>query len=326
MKKIIRFIFIASCCLVGVFSGLGFTNVSNYVYLGGFAAGFSVSTKGAEIIGVCDVLTNNGQASPSNDAVIKAGDIIISISGIETNNAEDVKNAIKDGKEKTVIIERNGEFIEKKVLPALDVNGEYKLGVFIRDKINGIGTITYIKGDKFASLGHPIIRDNGTLLSVKSGEIFDCNITGAIKGVRGRAGELKGVFSGKNVIGSVYKNALTGVYGYVSDTFKPEKLTKIDIGTAVIGDASVYSTVDEDGVKEYKISIVKVDGENRANKNYVVKIKDQYLIEKTGGIVQGMSGSPIVQNGKIVGAITHVFINDPTRGFAVSIKNMLENE
>lgn len=326
MKKILKLIIIASFCVLGVFSGLGFSNVSEYVYLGGMTAGFSVLTKGAEVIGVCDVLTDNGQFSPANDSSILAGDIIISIDGIETDNADDVSKALKDGKEKTLLIERKGEFIQKSVIPAKDINGEYKLGVFIRDKINGIGTITYIKGDKFASLGHPILRENGTLLNVKSGNIYDCAITGAIKGERGRAGELKGVFLGKNVLGNIYKNAFTGVYGNISDGFNTQNLIKMDIGTGVIGDATVYSTVDEEGVKEYKISIIKADGENRSHKNYVIKVNDDELISKTGGIVQGMSGSPIVQNGKIIGAITHVFINDPTRGFAVSIQNMLDNE
>lgn len=326
MKKFLHFFILL--CLAVVFSVV---NVSvayaddDKIYLGGMAAGFSLSTKGAEVIGVCDVITENGVKSPSKNCGIQAGDIIEKIGEYNTDSAEDIALAIKDGGEKKVIIDRRGEKITANVNPEKDLDGYYKLGVFIRDKINGIGTITFIRNNRFASLGHPILRSDGSLMGITGGELYDCSVNGCVKGERGKAGELHGVFSGKSPNGTITENRFTGVYGTLSENYKMGELKEIETGEGTVGDASIFSTVNSDGIKEYKISIIKVDGDNKSNKNFVVKINDESLIEATGGIVQGMSGSPVVQNGKLIGAITHVFINDPTRGFAISINNMLNN-
>ena len=325
MKKILRFFAIVSFSFLILSSNFVFAVAENEtVYLGGMAAGFSLNEVGAEVVGITDVISDGGIVSPAKNAKIIVGDVIISIGDVKTDSAEDIAVAIKDGLKKTIVIDRNGETIYNEITPVKDLSGDYKIGVFIRDKINGIGTISYIKGDSFAALGHPVLRSDGSLMKIKGGELFACSISGCVKGVRGKAGELKGVFIGKKSYGEILKNELTGVYGKLNEDFGYEHLKKIEIGEGKAGDAYIYSTVNSEEVKKYKISIIKADANNDSNKNFVVKIVDEDLIAETGGIVQGMSGSPIVQDGKLVGAITHVFINDPTRGFGISVGNMLK--
>ena len=161
-------------------------------------------------------------------------------------------------------------------------------------------------------------------IDIFGGELYNCSITGCVKGERGKAGELRGVFVKNDPIGVIDKNLISGVYGQLSEDFDKTNLTQIEIGKASIGDACIYSTIDNNEPKRYSISIIKVD-DFQDNKNFVIKVTDKDLLETTGGIVQGMSGSPIVQNGKLVGAVTHVFINDPTRGFGINIFNMINN-
>ena len=322
MRKIFKFLIIICFASILFVPNTAFAEEKNF-YLGGYAAGFSLDTKGAEVVGVCDVITNFGSVSPAKDAKIIAGDVILSIGEKTTDSANDIADAIKDGQKKIAVIERDGLTASTEITPVKDINGDYKIGVFIRDNIKGIGTITYISGNRFAALGHPVLRSDGQLIKLNGGKLYDCAVVGCNRGVRGKAGELRGVFIAKKEIGIVFDNELTGVYGELNSDFDYKELKPIETGEGKAGDASIYSTVNGEGVNEYKISIIKVDKYNNSNKNFVIKITDEKLIKETGGIVQGMSGSPIVQDGKLVGAVTHVFINDPTRGFAISIDNMI---
>ncbi len=297
---------------------------SETIYLGGIPAGFSLNTRGATVVGLCDVITNDGLVSPSKNSGINVGDIILYIDDNEINNAFDIEKSLSNANSKIITISRENELLIKTITPAIDMSGNNKLGVFVRDDVSGIGTITFIKGNRFASLGHPVLDDNGNLLEIIGGNLYSCNITGCVKGERGKAGELRGVFVRNNFVAKIEKNLQVGVFGKINNDFDKENLTKIDIGQAKMGDATIYSTIEGKTPKQYNISIIKVDN-NVETKNFVVKITDEELISKTGGIVQGMSGSPIVQNGKLVGAVTHVFINDPTRGFGISIENMINN-
>lgn len=325
MRKIFRFLF----CLIFVFAVLPF--YKNYkvlaeekVYLGGMPAGFSLETKGAFIIGLCDVITENGICSPCKQAGLAVGDVILSIDGKEVNNAKDIEDALIDGENKIVKTDRCGKEIIYNIIPAKDFSSKYKLGVFIRENLNGIGTITFIKGNRFASLGHPVLADNGDIINIKSGELFGCNITGYVAGEKNKAGELRGVFDG-NSIAKIDKNLGTGVYGVINEDFDFNGFTEIEVGKAEVGDAEIYTTINGNKAKKYSISIIKTDYDNKGNKNFVIKVNDKDLLDSTHGIVQGMSGSPIVQNGKLVGAVTHVFINDPSRGFGISVQNMINN-
>lgn len=302
-----------------------YANSDRKIYLGGIPAGFSLETKGAYVAGVCDVVTQDGVKSPSKDAGIVLGDYIISIDGVEVNSAFDIEKAVVSDGYKDVLIDRCGIIMKKSVMPAKDLGGKFRLGVFVRDSVSGIGTITFFKDGKYASLGHPVLDDNGLVLSVLKGNVYPCEITGYIKGERGIPGELKGVFIKNSSIGNIEKNIRNGVYGKLEESFDFSDKTEIEVGEAKIGKASIFTTIEGDKPQEYSISIVKTDGDVGANKNYVIKVTDKTLLDKTGGIVQGMSGSPIVQDGKLVGAVTHVFINDPTRGFGISIKNMINN-
>ena len=291
------------------------------IYLGGMPAGFSLSTRGAKIVGLSDVITEKGLLSPAKEIGLKVGDTILEIDGVNINSATDIENSLVDGMLKTLTIKRRGEVFDDTITPAKDLSGNYKLGIFVRDNVNGIGTITYIKGNRFASLGHPVLDDNSEIVEIIGGDLFNCNITDYIKGERGKPGELRGIFVRKDVIGSIDKNTDCGVFGIYKSTNRSE-LKSIETAKAVMGNATIFTTIDGDSAKEYSISIIKVDNDLE-QKNFVIKINDERLLECTGGIVQGMSGSPIVQNGKLVGAVTHVFMNDPTRGFGVSIQNML---
>lgn len=322
MRKIVKVLFLLLFSVTVILSNTVFASAdTEKVYLGGMPAGFSIEQNGAHVIGLCDVLTENGVETPSKDAGLKVGDIILSIDDVNTNSAKDVEKAVRDDKVKKLQVVRDSEKIQILLKPSKDFSGYYKIGVFIRDAVKGIGTITFIKGDRFASLGHPVLNDDGKLLEINGGELFGCSITGCKAGERGAPGELHGVFMG-SAIGKIEKNLDCGVFGTIVDK-NAFNLREIELGEGKPGDACIYSTINGDTPIEYSISIIKSDLDNKSNKNYIIKITDNNLLNSTGGIVQGMSGSPIIQNGKLIGAVTHVFVNDPTRGFGISISNML---
>lgn len=297
------------------------------VYLGGMPAGFIIDNKGASIIGVNDVISKEGLFSPAKDCGIKSGDVLISLDGKEVNRASDIENILDcyEGNGVTAVIDRDGEVLIKIIYPAKDIGGKYRLGMFIRDDVTGIGTVTYIKENgEFGSLGHPVVDGkNQRNVKINGGKIFGCNVIGVNKSSRGKAGELRGYFIEDKVVGNITSNKNQGLFGELSDSEFYKNLKKISTGEAKVGRASIYTTVDGFKPCKYEISIVKTDAKAGDNKNLVVKITDENLVSISGGIVQGMSGSPIVQEGKLVGAITHVFINDPTRGFGITINNML---
>ena len=299
------------------------------LYLGGFPAGFVLSTTKVEVVGLCDVLTENGMYSPAREAGIKAGDIIDKINGEKVNKTSDINDFVaREYKKYDFEIIRDSEPLTLSVKPVKELSsGGKRVGVLVKDSINGIGTVTYIDktNNKFASLGHPITDANGNLMKINGGTVYNSIIYDVKKGVRGTPGELRGAFE-SSVIGDAKINCSCGVYGTLSDKFACSKLIKVEkasIDEVSVGTAYIYSTVYGKEAKMYKISIVKVDKNNKDNRNFVIKVDDKELLEKTGGIVQGMSGSPILQNGKLIGAVTHVFINDPTCGYGIGIDNML---
>lgn len=224
---------------------------------------------------------------------------------------------------------RGGEEENVSIKPARDVNGNYKLGILIRDNISGIGTVTYITKDdlRFGSLGHAVVDSNSVPLKIADKKVYPCSVIGVVKGVRGKAGELKGLFVNENNFATAEKVTTNGIYGTFSvdyDFSSCEVVSAACADDAHMGKAVIYSTVNGIKPKKYEISVVKVDKGNKDNKNFVIKITDKELLESTGGIVQGMSGSPIVQDGKLIGAVTHVFLNDPTRGYGIAVENMLK--
>jgi len=299
------------------------------VYLGGYTAGFVINTAGAEVVGLCDVFSNDGVISPSKNAGITVGDIIVGLNGCQVKGALDIEKALVDfnGEQTNITIYRFGETVDLVISPKKDKGtGKYKIGLFIRDSMTGIGTVTYIKQDlRFGALGHPVLNQNNELLKIDKSEVYLCNVIGINKGLKGKPGELRGIFLKDELLGIADKNTTSGLFGYFnkkSDILTEDRL--ISVGNSPKpGKASIITTISGTEPKEYSINIVKVDKNDKQNKNLVIKITDNTLLDNTGGIVQGMSGSPIIQDGKIIGAVTHVFINDPTRGFGILIDHMI---
>lgn len=305
---------------------------SRQVYVGGKAAGFVLSTEGVRVVGFCEVMTKEGTKSPAKDCSFKTGDNIVGADGFVIKSTEDLNAALKKsgGKQMTFTVLRSGEKETISACPVMDVGGEYKLGLLIRDSVSGIGTVTYVQKDnlRFGALGHTIVDENSVQLSLSDSNVYLCSVVGANKGVRGKAGELKGLFLADSVFAKADTISQTGIYGtFDSDyDFSDYLLTETaEAEEAHMGKATIYSTINGTKPEEYEISVVKVDKNNKENKNFVIKITDKELLDTTGGIVQGMSGSPIMQDGKLIGAVTHVFLNDPTRGYGIAIENMIGN-
>lgn len=302
------------------------------VYLGGFPAGFILNTTTVQVVGVCDVLTQDGMKCPARECGIKTGDIIEKINNIEINCTNDVNVAVsEDFKNVKIQVLRNEQTIEVETSAVTEItSGKKRLGLLIKDNLNGIGTVTYIdkSAGVFGALGHPVTDEKNNLQKINGGSVYGCKIYEVKRGVRGTPGELRGIFENDNMIGNAVLNCKAGVFGKISKEINTENLIKIktaSIDEVQMGKASVYSTVGGNGVEEFEVSIVKIDKDGNGNRSFVIKIDDPNLIIKTGGIVQGMSGSPIVQNGKLIGAVTHVFVNDPTRGYGISIDKMLSS-
>ena len=301
------------------------------VCIGGQAAGFTLKTGEVQVIGICEVISENGAESPAMHAGLRAGDCIVKIDGIKIESVEELNEIIEKSKEKPLNIEikRNGEVFTRKIQPIKDkITEKRKIGVLVRDCVSGIGTITYIdkENGRFGALGHSVSNENKEEMRIKSGAVYECSIVGINKGVRGKAGELRGMFLNDKCFGNAQKLCNCGIFGEISSDFKQrnEESAVASSDGVKPGKAYIYSTINGVCPKKYDVEIVKVDKFNRENKNYVIKITDEELISETGGIVQGMSGSPIIQEDKLVGAITHVFLNDPTRGYGINIETMMK--
>lgn len=300
---------------------------SRQIYLGGIPLGFSINTKGLIVVGENKVGSRN-ERNP-----FKTGDIITHINGSEVEEAEDIRQALSlvDGGVAKINIVRDGERREIVAIPQFDDScGEYKLGLWVRDDAQGIGTLTFVTKDgEFGALGHSISDyETGVEIPVKEGGIYLCNLVGINKAEKHKAGELRCLFSQtKNPIGNVLNNTQSGVFG-VTDNIDSivDKNISAKIGNRMLvklGKAKIISAVS--GVREeYDIEIIKAKYQPTASdKSFVFRVIDKRLISLTGGIVQGMSGSPIIQNDKIIGAVTHVFLNDATKGYGIYIDWMM---
>jgi len=295
-----------------------------YVWLGGDTVGLDYTSDGVLVVA----------KSTSSDNEIETGDVITCVNGERITSVKGLVNAVNVAKNGEVALKivRKGEEINTFVKPNFDVfSKRYKLGVWVKDGINGLGTLTYITKDgKFGALGHPIVEPNTNVaMQVKEGNVYPCVVFGVQKASRGCSGELKGTFvSGIKSIGTIEKNCDYGVFGEInSDYFKGKKLVKVG-GKMTMhpGKATIFCSIDGKNVKEYEIEIIKTNYKSaHLPQNFVFRVVDKELINLTGGIVQGMSGSPIMQDGYLVGAVTHVFINDATKGFGTYIDNMLSN-
>ncbi|HZJ56761.1 MAG TPA: SpoIVB peptidase [Clostridia bacterium] len=307
------------------------------IYPGGSSIGVSLYTKGALLVGISEVYDKKGVANnPALDAGLRPGDIIERVNGISIKNAEHLSELVNIAKHQGIELEilRGNQFFVTNIEPVEDYHdGKYRLGIWVRDSTAGVGTLTFYDPEKnhFGALGHAITDvDTGTMLSIKNGEIVQSKIIDIKQGKRGNPGELKAAFSSKRkVIGYIVKNSLYGIYGKMDKAFIPDTLGEpIPIcykDNVKLGPAKILSTIDEEGIKEFDVQVIKINDQNQASaKGMVIEIVDPRLLDRTGGIVQGMSGSPIIQGGKIIGAITHVFVNDPKKGYGIFIEWMMD--
>lgn len=296
---------------------------------GGMAFGVKYYAKGAIIIGVCDVETASGLTSPARDAGLAAGDIVTAAGGSEINTLEELLELVKGcgGKKIELQYLRDNQTQSTFVTPVIDKGAnEYRIGVWVRDSTAGIGTITFIdaKNRRFGGLGHGINDSTtGMLMPFGRGSITPVRITGVVKGRKSVPGELKGEFDTKDV-GKLLANTEVGVFG-IYDTL-PEPLpapVPVAHASALRTGEAIVRTSASGTVQDYAIEIEEIYKDSGSTKNFLVRVTDERLLTLTGGIVQGMSGSPILQDGKLVGAVTHVLVNDPTRGYGICIDNML---
>lgn len=297
---------------------------------GGQAFGVKLYTQGVMVVGMSDVDTANGPKNPAYDAGIRKGDILLMIDGKAVNSNSEVSAAFSaaGGKTVKVVARRNGKNFTTQVKPRLSVSEkEYKAGLWVRDSTAGIGTITFYDPQNgiFAGLGHGICDiDTGELLPLMTGDAVKADIESIQRGTKGHAGELEGMLQDEE-IGSLRANCQTGVYGMTNGVMTGQKIPVAMCQQVHPGSATILTSLDSTGPHSYQIMIVKVDYNASPTKNMVIRITDQTLIDQTGGIVQGMSGSPILQDGRLVGAVTHVFVDNPELGYGIFAENMLND-
>lgn len=298
---------------------------------GGKSLGIAIETQGLVVVGTSDV---GGSASPARLAGLDSGDVITRVNGAEVRDAAELEALLTAGEAAALTVTRDGEARTLTLTPATDPrDGGARIGAWVRSSTAGVGTLTYVdpeSGD-FGALGHAISDvDTGITLPVAEGGVYESRVVDVRRGERGRPGEIVGDFIADAAqIGDVTKNCDYGVYGgdYSGDIAElpyPEGLPVGMRGEAHPGRAQILTTVD-DAIRAYECEIEHIEPQGApAMRAMVIHVTDQELIARTGGIVQGMSGSPIIQDGKLLGAVTHVFVNDPSRGYGIFIENMLE--
>ncbi|SHJ71876.1 stage IV sporulation protein B [Caminicella sporogenes DSM 14501] len=304
---------------------------------GGHSIGVKLKTRGVLIVGLEEIVGVDKQKhNPGQDAGLKIGDSILEIEGEKVKNAEHVIEIINKYKDRNINIKvkRNKHIMNFTIKPVKSIlYNDYKIGLWVKDSTAGVGTLTFYEPNTkiYGALGHAISDvETGQILSVGNGEIVKSRVVSIKQGKRGHAGEIRGIFlETTEPLGKLDRNTSYGIYGKL---YKEPVRTKynrpLEIGLQneiKLGKAKILTTTDDNKIKEYDIEIEKINRQKRmGNKSMIIRITDKELLRKTGGIVQGMSGSPIIQNGKIIGAVTHVFVNDPTKGYGIFIEWMLK--
>lgn len=308
------------------------------LYPGGTPIGIKISTDGLLVVAFSDIENQSGKTvSPAQECGINIGDIILEANNVKIKSSEELIKIINEEKGKPInlLVMRKNEKMKKTLVPIKCDNDEkYKIGLWLRDSTAGVGTLTFYEKDtkRFAALGHPITDvDTNTLINIGKGNIVESSIINVRKGVRGNPGELKGIFVDEDSsMGDIVDNTQCGIFGKSKkDLINPvfNKPLKIALRSEIKeGPAKIITTIDENGPQLYDINIEKLLVQDKPGpKSMIIKITDKTLLEKTGGIIQGMSGSPIIQNDKIVGAVTHVLINKPDTGYGIYIEWMIQD-
>lgn len=293
--------------------------------------GIKMYTDGVLVTAIATVETQDGALCPSAEADIRVGDYVLSVDGNKIKSNEDLAEIIEDsgGKQLQFVIRRSDKEMSKVLTPAFSKEENlYRAGIWVKDSSAGIGTLTFYspQTNVVCGLGHAVYdKDTGEILDFSNGQLVNADIVSVVRGASGVPGELKGRLDfGK--IADMQANTANGIYGQLCCNIDLSNLTEIAYSNEVKnGQAQILCTVDETGPKAYSCEIkVKELDVNDTTQNLIVEITDDALIQKTGGIVQGMSGSPIIQNGKLIGAVTHVLVDDPTKGYGIFAENMLE--
>lgn len=300
-----------------------------YVSISGDVFGIKMYTDGVMVVANEQIESGGKEVSPGESAGIKPGDIVKMVNSKKVLSSSALSKIVSDskGQEVSITFLRNGVENTVKIKPVIsDLDGRYKIGLWVRDSTAGIGTMTFFDRDNgmFGGLGHAVCDiDTGLEMPISDGDAVKATINGVYKGKIGTPGELIGVFDSGS-IGKLYYNGNTGIYGILSVYDKNSPVVPVALSQEVsTGKAQILSTVDDSGPKYYDIEIERVYKSNNNVKNMIIKVTDDKLMSLTGGIVQGMSGTPIIQNNMLVGAITHVFINDPSHGYAIFAENMI---
>lgn len=294
---------------------------------GGAAVGVAIATKGVLVVGLGE--------GPGMQAGLRAGDLLLSVNGVPLDDAQVLTDAVTaaEGQPLTLLVDRDGRERTLMVTPRYDASaGSWRLGLWVRDSTAGVGTLTYYdpQNAAYGALGHAITdTDTGSILPVRQGGLMQAEIVDVRKGARGTPGELRGSFLREQIrLGTVKKNNVFGIFGTLDAPWRnplyPDGLPVGDRQSVHTGAASILSTVSGTEIREYSVEITQVIRQSSpAPKSLVLRVTDEALLSAVGGIVQGMSGSPILQDGQIIGAVTHVFVSDPTQGYGVYIDWML---
>ncbi len=299
----------------------------------GKAVGIKLFSDGVVVVGTSDIATEGGNVNPAKACGLREGDIITHINSTEVDTIEEVSALLQEleGESMSIRAIRDDKQVQLTATAALcSADGAYKLGAWIRDSMAGIGTVTFYCPDTgaFGALGHGINDvDTALLMPLESGSILPATVSGVEKGKAGDPGQLQGVFDTSSTLGLLHANTSGGVFGVLADggwaEGVPVEVARRDQVEA--GQAVILCNISGDRVEEYGVEIAKVFPESADDcRDYLIRVTDRRLLDATGGIVQGMSGSPILQNGRIVGAVTHVMVDDPTSGYGIYVGRMLQ--
>lgn len=303
----------------------------------GAAVGIHIQTNGLMVLGTADVVSEDGTtASPAENAV-REGDYILNVDGEAVKTAGQMVEAIKEKKDEPLQLKvmRDGDIFEVDVKAVKTSGGDYKTGIWVRDDTQGIGTLSFIdENNRFAALGHGIADiDTGKLIDMSAGGLYPSSVYAIVKGKSGEPGEMVGniLYGKRQKFASVRKNTDAGIFGVVDTGSSPyvyDEAKALPVGYKEqmhIGEAYVMCQV-KGKIDKFKVKISGIDyNGGTSNKDFIIQITDEALLSQTGGIIQGMSGSPVIQDGCIVGVVTHVFLNDSTKGYGIFIENMLSN-
>ena len=304
------------------------------VLLGGMPVGIYMETDGVMVLNTEQIEGIDGEEHDPASELVRSGDYITAVNHQGISGKADLLEAVDeiDGDEVILTLRRGEDTMDVTLVPVEYSPGKYRLGIWVRDNVQGLGTVTFLTEDsRFGALGHGIHdTDTNVLMSIDNGRVYRTSIQDITKGYSGSPGTMEGiiVYNNYNVLGSIDKNTEAGIYGTIDrigelfdEQIPIETASKEEIHK---GDASIRCYIDNE-LKEYEIQVTDVDTSvSEINKGIVIQITDPELLEKTGGIIQGMSGSPIIQDGKLIGAVTHVFVQDSTKGYGIFIENMLE--